>query len=77
MPLVGSNPVDNTVAAFPPLSCAFPYGTEHKFHITAKDNIAFRCCETCGKTSRLRNMQHGISETWEDIKEPAEKEIEA
>jgi hypothetical protein len=64
-------PGNQSIQYFPPMiSCAFPNGTEHKFHITVVEEVstAFRCCETCGKTSRLR---YAISDTYEDIKEPA------
>lgn len=62
-----------TMPLFATPSCVTSPLGAHKFHITYAEEIstAFRCCEACGKTSRLRCT---VSNTWEDINEPAQEE---
>jgi len=63
----------NALSLFSTPSCVVSPRGAHKFHITFAEDIStvFRCCEVCGKTSRLRCT---ISDTWEDINEPAQKD---
>lgn len=69
----------NTLSMFATPSCVVSPRGAHKFDITFVEEISalFRCCEVCGKTSRLRNIDQGFSQTWEEIKEPAQKEMKA
>lgn len=69
----GTNPFDNTTSLFYTPSCVTSPLGAHKFNLTFAEEIStlFRCCEVCGKTSRLRCT---VSNTWEDINEPAQKD---
>ena len=65
-----------TMPLFATPSCMVSPRGAHKFNLTFAEEIRtlFRCCEVCGKTSRLRCT---TSNTWEDINEPLQKETEA
>lgn len=66
-----------TISLFPPLSCAHPTGNAHNFRITISENIAFRCCETCGLTHRLRGIYQEANDAWQEINEPDEEREQA